>query len=259
MKALVFAAGLGTRLGDFTREHPKALVQVGGVPMLERVLLKLKAAGIGEVVVNVHHFADQIVDYLNMRGNLGLDIRISHERELLLETGGGVLAALPFLGVTDEPLLIHNADILTDFPIDEMAACHRRDGAEATLLTAVRTTQRYLLFDSGSHMMKGWTNVTTGCVRPEGLVQGASLSRRAFGGVHLLSPSLFAALQAYNDAMRDSGAECDSRGICRFSIMNFYIDSCREHAIASYEPLHPYRWCDVGKPESLAEARRLFS
>lgn len=259
MKAIVFAAGLGTRLGEFTREHPKALVEVGGVPMLERVLQKLSRAGIDEVVVNVHHFADQICDYLAGRDYGGMKLHISLERELLLETGGGILAAMRLTDFTREPLLIHNADILTDFPLQEMTARHRADGAEATLLTAERRTSRYLLFDPATRLMQGWTNVTTGEVRPAGLTPSPGMLRRAFGGVHVASPELLVKLQAYNDILREAGAEADSRGICRFSIMKFYIDSCDHVPVASYEPSQPYRWCDIGKPESLAEARRLFA
>ena len=117
MKAVVFAAGLGTRMGEFTKSHPKALVEVGGRTMLERVLVRLRESGVREVVVNVHHFAEQIIEYLRANDSFGLDLHVSHERELLLETGGGILAAEKWLG-GNEPVIVHNADILTDFPLD---------------------------------------------------------------------------------------------------------------------------------------------
>lgn len=259
MKAIVFAAGLGTRLGDFTREHPKALVEVGGMPMLGRVLHKLRDAGVGEAVVNVHHFAGQIIDYLNANSVPGLDVHVSVESELLLETGGGILAALPLLGDLDEPLLLHNSDILTDFPLDEMLSRHVASEAEATLLVAERRTQRYLLFDGQSELMQGWTNIATGQVRPDGLTVRDTMKMRAFGGVHIMSPRILSALRAYNDRLLASGTTADSRGICRFSVMDFYIDSCVRHPFAAYRPSRPYRWCDIGKPDSLAAARSLFT
>ncbi len=256
MKAIVFAAGLGTRLGAFTKEHPKALVEIGGVPMLERVLLKLRAAGIEEAVVNVHHFAGQIIDFLESRGNLGMRIHVSHESELLLETGGGILAAARYL-CGDEPVLVHNSDILTDFPIAEMAACHKSSEAEATLLVAERDTSRYLLLDD-SMEMQGWTNIATGDVRPDASARERGTLRRAFGGVHVVSPSMFGSLKRYNDMLVSKGAEADSRGLCRFSIMNFYIDTCRDSLFKGFEPSAPYMWCDIGKPESVERAQKMI-
>lgn len=258
MKAIVFAAGLGTRLGEFTKSHPKALVEVGGQTMLQRVLLKLRDYGIEEAVVNVHHFADQIVDYLKANGNFGMQLHISREDELLLETGGGLLAAARYLDGDDRQFVVHNADILTDFPLDEMVAAHRSRGSEATLLVAARDTQRYLLFDAGCRM-RGWTNIATGELRPGTLASAEGFDLRAFGGVHVFSLSLLHSLKAYNDMLVASGAEADSRGLCRFSIMNFYIDSCAQHSIGGYEPKRLYRWCDIGKPASLDEARAIFS
>lgn len=257
MKAIVFAAGLGTRLGEFTKAHPKALVDVGGQTMLGRVLLKLKATGVSETVVNVHHFADQITDYLAANGNFGMDLYISHERELLLETGGGILAAAQWLD-GNEPFICHNADILTDFPIGEMLEQHSTSGADATLLADARTTSRYLVF-SADRRMEGWTNVTTGAIRPESLVLSADMQRLAFGGVHILSAAMIQELGIYNENLRSSGREADSRGYCAFSIMDFYIATCRINAYKAYTPAAPYRWCDVGKPESLAAARELFA
>lgn len=261
MKAIVFAAGLGTRLGEFTREHPKALVPVGGVPMLERVLRKLRDCGFEDVVVNVHHYADQIIGFLRDNHDFGIArLHVSHERELLLETGGGILAAVKLFGDSQpEPILIHNVDILTDFPLDDMMACYDAQRADAVLLTAWRDTRRYLLLQPGSLRMEGWINIATGKIRPEGLAPEADLLRRAFGGVHIISPAFLQVLEEYNDSLRASGCEADSAGICRFSIMDFYIDRCSDRCIMGYEPSGPYRWVDVGKPDSLRHAETLFA
>lgn len=257
MKALVFAAGLGTRLGEFTKEHPKALVEVDGTPMLGRVLLKLRDAGISDVTVNVYHFAQQIKDYLAANDEFGMLLHISDETGMLLETGGGMLAAARYLD-GDEPVVVHNADILTDFPLAEMISRHSASGADATLLVAKRDTARYIMFAPDGRM-EGWTNISTGQCRPEGFVPQAAMLRRAFGGVHVVSPRILAALARYNDARVSAGAAADAHGVSRFSIMDFYIDSCRELQLRAYEPSRPYRWCDIGKPDSLARARELFA
>ncbi len=245
MKALIFAAGLGTRLKPFTREHPKALVPIGGAPMLERVIEKLKNAGITEMVVNVHHFSSQIVDFLRANNNFGVNIHISDESALLLDTGGGILKARQWLD--DAPFLVHNADILTDFPTEEMIQQHLSGKADITLLTASRSTSRYLLFDKNARM-QGWENIKTGEVKPAGL-SASNLEPLAFGGVHIMSLSVFPALEDYRQR---EGSEV-------FSIMPFYIDACRNLDIRSYQPSRPYKWFDVGNPEKLAQAEASLS
>ena len=145
MKALVFAAGLGTRLRPLTDHKPKALVELCGVTMLERVITNIKNCGITDVVVNVHHFGDQIIDFLKNKDNFGINITISDERDLLLDTGGGILKARHLLE-GDEAFLVHNADILTDLNLAEMIAYHKANGADVTLLAKQRSTQRYLVF-----------------------------------------------------------------------------------------------------------------
>lgn len=265
MKALIFAAGLGTRLKPFTLEHPKALVPVGGVPMLERVILKLKRAGIEKMVVNVHHFSGQIIEFLKENDNFGVDIAISDESALLLDTGGGILAAREWLD-GDGPFVVHNADIVADFDLTHMLDAHNRSGADATLLVAERQTSRYLLMDSEMRM-RGWTNVKTGEVKmPEAREENphrngaepntmaalpdrqdvSRLRKFAFGGVHVLSQPVFSALDAYADGKRV------------FPIMPFYIDQCGKLKVQGYEPAEAYRWFDVGKPESLAQANAAF-
>lgn len=250
MKAMVFAAGLGTRLKPFTNHHPKALAEVCGQAMLGRVIEKLKSAGVVEMAVNVHHFADQIVDYLQHNGNFGIDIQISDETEKLLDTGGGLLYARRWLD-GEEDIIVHNADILTDFNIDRMIEEHRRSEAAASLLVASRQTSRYLLFDADMTMM-GWTNIDKGTTRPDSLKSPEGLRRLAFGGVHVISPRMFHVLEAYASGIAADGID----GVPAFSIMDFYIDNCRELSIRGHVPSNPYSWYDIGRPESLADAQK---
>lgn len=244
MKAMIFAAGIGSRLRPFTLSHPKALAPVCGVPMLERVIVKLRDAGIRQMVVNVHHFGQQIVDFLQANHNFGVDITVSDETALLLDTGGGLLAARRWLD--DDSFIVHNADILCDFPIGEMMQAHLSSPRLATLLVAERRTSRYLLFGDDGHM-HGWTDIRDGRVLPQSLSGSADLSkhqRRAFGGVHVISPGVFPMLEAY------------AQGREAFPIMPFYIEACTRHVIAGYQPSTPYRWFDIGKPETLALAAK---
>lgn len=242
MKALIFAAGLGTRLRPLTDNKPKALVEVGGVPMLERVITKIISAGITEIAINTHHFPDQIIDFIANR-RFPVNIVISDERHCLLDTGGGLLAAATMLG-TDEPILIHNADILTDFDIADMASAHARSGAAATLLVSPRQTSRYLLFDSQNQML-GWTNEKTGEILPPTLptTHSSLLTKKAFGGVHIVGPELMADLVEYAQNKEPA-----------FPIMPYYIDACQRLKINGYTPTYSYMWHDIGKPDSLAAA-----
>ena len=166
MKAMIFAAGLGTRLRPLTDHMPKALVPVAGKPMLERVILRLKEAGFNEITVNIHHFGEQIIDFLRAHDNFGTEIHISDERGMLLDTGGGIKKARPFLD-GQEPFLVHNADILTDIDLAGLYRHHLESDAESTLLVSERKTSRYLLFDDDYHL-HGWINKSTGEVKPAG-------------------------------------------------------------------------------------------
>lgn len=258
MKALVFAAGLGTRLKPWTDAHPKALAPVGGVPMLGHVIHKLIDAGISDITVNVHHFADQIADYLRENHNFGVNISLSDESRLLLDTGGGLLYAAPHLQ-GPEPILIHNADIFTDFDIAQMQAFAARTKAMATLLVKERKTQRYLAFDSDCRM-RGWTNIATGQVRPEGAADRiAGCTLRAFGGVHIVDPAIFPALAEYNASLLSAQPDRDTLdGVCKFSIMDFYIDLCDRFDFHGFEPRGEYRWIDIGKAENLEQANHFI-
>ncbi len=242
MKAMIFAAGLGTRLLPLTENRPKALVEVAGVPALQRVIMNLIRYGFDEVVINVHHFADKIEDFLKNNGYFGIDIKVSDERQLLLDTGGGIAAASSLLD-GGEPFLVHNVDILTDLDLGRLYRCHCESGADATLLTSDRATSRYLLFDREKRM-KGWTNVSTGEVLPHGLDM-TGLGMRAFGGIHVISPSMLKPL-------------CEYAPLRPFSIIPFYISVCRDMIIKSYEPDCGYYWFDIGKHSTLAAAADLL-
>lgn len=245
MKAMVFAAGLGTRLRPLTDSMPKALVPVGGVPMLQRVILNLKACGFTEIVVNIHHFGQQIVDFLNENGNFGVDVHISDERGELLDTGGGILKAHGFLDGS-EPFLVHNADVLTDIDLSEFYQYHLHHNADATLLVAGRVTSRYLLLD-GSNRLHGWINTKTGEVKPEGFAYKKGMwQKMAFGGIHVISPSVFPFLRSYTQEHK-------------FSIVPFYLDNCQRLNIMGYAPRQEYAWFDIGKPDTLVSAEKWLS
>ncbi|MBQ8152902.1 MAG: nucleotidyltransferase family protein [Prevotella sp.] len=239
-QAMIFAAGLGTRLKPLTDTMPKALVPVAGQPLLWHVIMKLKAAGFERVVVNVHHFADQIIDYLKANSNFGLDIRISDEREQLLETGGGIKKALPLFD-TDSPILIHNVDILSNLDLAQLPM------DTPLLVVSERKTKRYLLFDDDMRL-QGWTNIETGELK--GPVANAPLStlrsplkRLAFSGIHVFHPSLAPLLSDWPE---------------RFPIMDFYLSACATHLIKGYEATDLHL-LDVGKLDTLDQAEQFIN
>ena len=233
-QAMIFAAGLGTRLKPLTDTMPKALVKVGGQPLLWHTVMKLKAAGYEHMVVNVHHFAQQIVDYLKQNDNFGLDIRISDESDKLLETGGGIKKALPLFD-RSKPILIHNVDILSNLDLTAL------DGSVTTLVVSPRQTKRYLLFDDDLYL-RGWTNVETGEVKGE-VTDVDSYRKLAFSGIHVLHPSLLPLMDEWPD---------------RFPIMDFYLKVCARHPIRGYEPCG-LRLMDVGKLDTLHEAEQFLN
>lgn len=240
---MIFAAGLGTRLRPLTDNMPKALVPVAGKPMLERVILKLKESGFCDITVNIHHFGEQIIDFLRANNNFGADIHISDERAMLLDTGGGIKKARPFLD-GNEPFLVHNADILSEIDLPAFYCHHLESNAEATLLVSERNTSRYLLFDQ-EHNLHGWINKSTGEVKPADFAyhEGA-FQELAFGGIHVISPSLF----RYMD---------QEEWTRKFSIIPFYLSVCRKTAIQGY-PLQGFQWFDIGKPETLGMAEEYY-
>ena len=240
MKAMIFAAGLGSRLKPLTDTMPKALVPVAGCPMLEHVILKLKASGFTEIVINIHHFGEQIIDFLKTNNDFGLTIHISDERDRLLDTGGGIRKARLFFENSGEPFLVHNVDILSDMNLKELYDFHMQSGSVATLLASRRTTSRYLLFNT-ELKLRGWINKDTGQVKPEGFHYDDSLYREyAFSGIHVFSPAVFRLMEA-------------PRWEGKFSIMDFYLATCGQTDYSGYLA-EKLELIDIGKPETLARA-----
>ena len=236
MKAMIFAAGLGTRLKPLTDHMPKALVPVAGKPMLEHVIRKLIAAGCDEIVINVHHFADQIIDFVKANNNFGITIHISDETDMLLDTGGGIKKASSFF---NEPFLIHNVDILSNVDLKSLYEYHLTSGNDATLLVSPRKTVRYLLFDEGNQLC-GWVNKDTLQTKPEGFVYQPEVQKEyAFSGIHIVSPSLF-------NYMGENWTG-------KFPIMDFYLQTCQEAQLGGYAK-EDLQLIDIGKPETLAVA-----
>lgn len=243
MKAMIFAAGLGTRLKPITDTLPKALVPVCGKPLIEHVARKLKSSGVDEAVVNVHHFADLIEDWA--AGQDIMPVRISDERERLLETGGGILHARPFLEGCGR-FLIHNVDIISDIDIRWFAS-RMTGNAMASLLVSDRKTSRYLLFDPKTMRLAGWTNVSTGEVRsPYPDLDVSECRCLAFSGIHMMSDGIFPVLEEY---ARKEGLY-ETTGAPRFPIMDFYLSICAEHEIYGVETVGT-DIVDVGKLDTL--------
>ena len=238
MKAMIFAAGLGTRLKPLTDHMPKALVPVAGKPLLQILLEKLQIAGFDDIVINVHHFADQIEDWC-AQNPMGMKIRFSDERRQLLETGGGVRHASPLLKDADR-FLIHNVDILSNVDLDRFY----RQGApwDAALLVSQRETQRYLLFDHDMRLV-GWTNVKTGEVKsPYPNLDPGKYRKYAFSGIHQMNSCL---LTRMNDCPE------------KFSIIDFYLSLCSTCPIYGIVQ-EGLRLLDVGKMDTLNEAENFL-
>ena len=234
-QAMLLAAGLGTRLRPLTDTMPKALVPVAGRPLLHHVILRLKAAGFERIVVNVHHFGQQIIDDLAANHHFGLDVRISDERDMLLDTGGALKHAAPLFD-PEFPILIHNVDILSD--VNLQALWQQAAPQTSVLLVSDRQTKRYLLFDE-RRQLRGWTNIETGAVKsPYEPFNPDRYRRLAFDGIHLFSPTLFPLMETWPD---------------KFSIIDFYLQACDRFPIQAWEQagLH---MMDVGKIDTLADA-----
>lgn len=270
MKAMIFAAGLGTRLKPLTDTLPKALVPLAGKTLLQWQIERLKAAGITDIVVNVHHFPDMIIHYLRENDNFGCRIAVSDERDMLLETGGGLRKAKSLLlGIgsresrnNDEPILVCNVDILSNIDIPTLLNAYNPDEM-GVVVVSPRDTQRYLLFDHDNRL-RGWTNIATGEVRPASLVsslhilpptgeadlqakptyqlQRSDLSPLAFSGMQVLNPRIF-------DAMNKVVAEKGDK----FSLIDLYLSIAEKEILRAFIPEN-YRMMDVGKIAQLSEA-----
>lgn len=277
MKAMIFAAGLGTRLKPLTDTMPKAMVPVCGEPLLWHVMSKIQRAGFDDITINVHHFAPMIVRYLNdcygengsnsqrnhdccVENHCNSHVHISDETDLLRETGGGIRHARRFLDGT-EPFLVHNVDILSNLDLKALRNAHAKrspdagrsgDGASlATLVVSERQTSRYLLFDEDMRLV-GWTNVNTGEIRtPFANLDVAACRKLAFSGIHMMSPEVFPLMED----PKTFGMECVPD---KFSIIDFYLATCASHTISGYIP-EDFRMLDVGKVDSLAEAEKFVT
>lgn len=238
MKAMVLAAGLGTRLRPLTDDRPKALVEVGGRALLEITLARLRGFGISEVIINLHHFGDLVLQYLKTNDNFGMKIAVSRE-DVLLDTGGGLKKAGYFFlnrtGQTDEPFVLHNVDVISTIDLRRMVQFHIDHRALATLAVRDRKTSRYLLFDEESQLCgrrsgrDGETELVRSTIEPQAL---------AFGGIHVISPRLI-------PMMIEEGA---------FSIINTYLRLAAQGEKILGFRADEYYWRDLGRPEDLKQA-----
>lgn len=239
-EAMIFAAGLGTRLRPLTDHTPKALVEVAGSPMLQHLILKLKYFGYEHIVINIHHFGEQVLSFLKAHNHFGIHIDISDERNQLLDTGGGLKKAAP-LFCSESPILVHNVDIISnlDFSLLDRVAT----ASDALLVVNQRNTSRYLLFDH-DHRLSGWTNVATNEIKTYCDDFDASVCEAyAFAGIHLISPSVFPLMQSYP---------------CAFSIIDFYLKIAVNRRITAFTAPQTMRWVDAGKPQSLTLAAQIL-
>ncbi|MCL3782243.1 nucleotidyltransferase family protein [Prolixibacteraceae bacterium JC049] len=234
MNAMIFAAGLGTRLQPYTNNKPKAMVELAGRPLLAHCIENLLKYSFKRIVVNVHHFADQIIEFLNQQDYPNVEIIISDERNELLETGGGLAKAAP-LFIPNQPVLICNVDILSDLDLTKLIAYHETNNALATLAVRDRSTSRYLLFDN-TNRLSGWTNISTGEIKEARPLTGEE-QKLAFSGIHVVSPELF-------PLITEKG---------KFPIIQLYLRLAQQHLIKGFDHSDGY-WMDVGKPEQLKQA-----
>ena len=244
MKAMIFAAGLGTRLKPLTDRMPKALVPLAGKPLLQWQVEKLRDAGISDIIVNVHHFPDMIIDAIRANQGWNCNIAVSDEREMLLDTGGGLKKAFRLLmdngqwTMDNEPILACNVDILSNIDLRALISAYERTGV-SQLVVSQRETQRYLCFDEKDRLC-GWTNIKTGEVRPNnGLWTKENTQLLAFSGMQILSPDVLAML----DTMKED----------KFSLIDFYLSICEKAELKAFVP-NDYRMMDVGKIDQIEEA-----
>ena len=235
MKGMILAAGLGTRLKPFTDKHPKALAQVNGKSLLQRNVEYLNSFGVNDIIVNVHHFADQVINEVKKLTNgLGYKISISDETDEVLETGGGLKKAAAFFSESREPFALMNVDILSDLDLNKMIAAHVKNAPLATLAVRDRSTSRYLLFDDND-ILCGWQN------EKNGEQKGLPGNKKAFSGIHMISPGIFSLIT-------ETG---------KFSMIELYLRLAKDHRICAFNHSET-KFIDVGKPESIALAEELF-
>lgn len=239
MKAMILAAGLGTRMGELTRDKPKALVPVNGVPMLGMLIERLKKQGIEQFLVNVYHFGQQVIDYIESNNRFGVEISVSDERGELLDTGGALMKAKKFFE-GNEPVLVHNVDVLSDLNLKKLESCHRETGALATLVVRKRKSDRALLFDD-EMKLKGWTNREKGeykwVIKPV-----ENFTTFAYSGIYLASP-------LFVDKLPFTG---------RFSIINAWLKMAKTERIGAYADISEF-WFDLGTKEKIRMAEKYLA
>ena len=235
---MILAAGLGTRLKPFTDKHPKALVEINGKTILQRNIEYLSHYGIKKIIVNVHHFANQIIGYLDENNGFGSEVSISDETNEVLETGGGLKKAAWFLNDNTHPFVVINVDILTDMNLDEMIRLHHQANPVATLAITTRSTSRYFLFDENNHLC-GWENIKTGEQKIS--KKSNQYIRKAFSGIHIISPEIFSLIKFTG----------------KFSMVDVYLELAKTHTITSFDHSNS-KLIDVGKPESVLKAEKMF-
>ncbi len=239
MKAMIFSAGLGTRLYPLTESRPKALVELNGQPLLKIIIEKLKHCGFNQFVINVHHFADQIIKYIQDNNSFGVKIDISDERNLLLDTGGGLKKAIPLLADADV-ILLHNVDIITNLNLEELISYHTQHNGLATLAVMQRDSSRQLLIDTNG-ILCGWQNNTTQQIRMsrEDIKEPKPVS---YCGIAVVSPEFL--------------NQITEQGV--FSIIDVYLRLAKKNNIYTYS-FQPHYWFDVGCVAKLKEAEKFFS
>lgn len=238
MKAMIFAAGLGSRLKPWTDAHPKALAIVNDKSLLQRNIEFLQKIGITQVIINVHHFAEQIIDAIQANNGWGSAITISDETKEVLETGGGLKKAAWYFA-EEENFVLMNADVLTDMNMSAMIEQHKKKMAIATLATSNRSTSRYFLFNEAG-LLCGWENVQTGVRRIER--EGEMLHQQAFSGIHIINTRLLPLIEQEG----------------KFSMVDVYLGLIKHNNVYAFNHTGA-RFIDVGKPESVMKAEALFT
>jgi len=240
VKALLFAAGLGTRLKEHTQDKPKALVSVAGKPLLQHAIEHLKGFGISDITINVFHFAEQVISFVKENNSFGIDMHISDERDQLLDTGGGLKKAGTFLK-GNEPILIYNVDVISNLDLNTLLKYHQEQKALATLVVRQRETSRYLMFDQNLQLA-GWKNFSNGETIISRTESFADAQPLAFSGIHIIQPEFL-------ELITEVG---------KFPIMDLYLRLARNYSIKAFIDRSDL-WMDLGKPEQLLAAEKLFS
>jgi NDP-sugar pyrophosphorylase family protein len=239
MEALIFAAGLGTRLKEQTQNKPKALVSLAGKTLLQRAIEHLKSFGFDHLVINVHHFADQVIDFVQSKQSFGIRIDISDERDVLLDTGGGLKKAGQFFE-KKEPVLIYNVDVISNLDLNYLREVHKQSKALATLVVRQRETSRYLMFNQ-EMLLSGWKNFSTGDTIVSREESFSKSNPFAFSGIHIVQPEIF-------KLIAEEG---------KFPIIDLYLRLAKDYPIKAFVDTSDL-WMDLGKPAQLADAEKLL-